>query len=381
MALAGGGGLEEPVAADLLKALGENVLEEARDEGLDGESKAPGLMCARVDVAESDTVVIEGFDTVVGESDTMGIAGEVLGGVLAVAGVLKMDVPRFAEDRRINLSQELLTVEGVADLGAEDLGQSVPRHEETRMGGLAPGFALVSQPAGGGEEMDVRMVGEIARPGVEHRQDAEFGADPLWIVGEELEGGCGLAQEQVVNGALVGACERAELGGEGEGNEVVGAGQESTAQALEPELRGAIVTLRAVSVAARVIGVVEAVTGVADEQGTAESRSAAVDDVRHGPFVGGQQAVAMGLPVDLPGTAEDLRQLDHGGDRDRWRSAALHQAVDGVSCRVPNLPSEMGVDGGSPRAGMAEVLLDEAEIDAVFQQVGGIGVALMPSSA
>jgi hypothetical protein len=227
LTLTGGGGTEEPIAADLLKALGEDMLEKTCDEGLDGESEAPGLVCARADVAEGDTAVIEGFDAVVGEGDAMDIAGEVLGGVLAVASV-----PRFAEDCRLELTQEILAVEGVADLGAEDLGEGVTRDEEAGMGRLAPGFALIGQPAGGGEEMDVGVVGEITRPGVEHRQDAEFGADPLGIVGEELEGGCGLTQEQVVDGALVRACERAELGGEGEGNKVVGAGQESIAQGV-----------------------------------------------------------------------------------------------------------------------------------------------------
>lgn len=88
------------------------------------------------------------------------------------------------------------------------------------MGRLSPGLALVGQPAGGGEEMNVGVVGEIARPGVELGQDAELGTDPLGIVGEVLKGGCSLAQEQVVDGGLVRACEGAQLGGEGEGDEV-----------------------------------------------------------------------------------------------------------------------------------------------------------------
>src|ERR1051326_5421105 len=126
------------------------------------------------------------------------------------------------------------------------------------------------------------------------------------------------------------------------------------------------------SVAARVVGVVEPFTRVADEQGAAESRGAASDDVRHCPPVGGQHAVAIGLPVVLTGAAEDLRQLDHG--EDRRRSGALHQAIDRVSCSVANLPRHMGVDGGGLKAGMAEVLLDQAQVDTVLEQMGGIGM-------
>jgi len=193
LALGGGGRAEESIAADLLKAFGEDVLEKARDEGVDGKGEMPGLLCARAGIAKGDAAVLKGFDAVVGDGDAMDIAGEVLGGVLAVASVLEMDVPGFAEDRRIDLRQEIFTVEGVSDLGAEDLGQGVPRDEEAGMSGLAPDVALVCQPACGGEDVDVGVVGEVARPGMKHRQDAELGADPLGIVGEVLEGRCGFA--------------------------------------------------------------------------------------------------------------------------------------------------------------------------------------------
>ena len=103
LTLAGGGRAEESVATDFLKAFGEDVLEKARDEGVDGKSEMSGLVCARADIAEGDVAVLKGFDAVVGEGDPMDIAGEVLCGVLAVASVLEVDVPGFAEDRRIDL--------------------------------------------------------------------------------------------------------------------------------------------------------------------------------------------------------------------------------------------------------------------------------------
>ena len=44
--MAGGSRAEESVAADLLKALGKDVLEKACDEGVDGKGKMLGLVCA-----------------------------------------------------------------------------------------------------------------------------------------------------------------------------------------------------------------------------------------------------------------------------------------------------------------------------------------------
>jgi len=126
-ALTGGGRAEESVTADLLKALRKDVLEKARDEGKDGESEASGLVSARAGIAEGDATMIEGLDAVVGDRDAMGIAGEVLGSVLPVAGVLEVYVPGFAEDGGVDVLQELLAVEGVADFGAKDRGQCVAR--------------------------------------------------------------------------------------------------------------------------------------------------------------------------------------------------------------------------------------------------------------
>jgi len=370
---AGGGGSEEPVAADLLKALGEDMLEEARDEAVDGQCEAFGLMCAGIDVAEGDAVVFEGFDAVVGQRDATDVAGEILGGVLAVSRELRLNVPGLAEDRRIDLIEQPRPVEGVADLGAEDSGECVSREQEAAVGGFAPSFAAFGQSARGDEEMDMGVVGEVASPGVKHGQDTEGGADPLRIVCEELESRCGLAQEQVVDDALVGPREGSQLGGEGEGEKVVGTRQEALVQPFEPELCGAVVALRAVAVAAGMVGEVEVSAIVAAEHRASENRSPAGKDVRHRPGVRGQHAGAKGLSIGGPGAAEDFRQLDHGGNP--WRSAALHQPVDGVSCGVANLPGEVGVDGSSAGAGVAEVLLDQSQVDTILEQMGGVGVA------
>jgi hypothetical protein len=175
---------------------------------------------------------------------------------------------------------------------------------------------------------------------VEHGEDAESGADPARVVGEVLESGGGFAQHQVVDDSLVGAGEGPQLGRQGEGDEVVGAGQETAEQTGEPAPGAVAVTLGALTVAAGVVGELEvAALLVAGEERAAEGGCAAGEDVPERPRVRGQHAGTEGPGVCLTGLADDLRQLDHGGERSR--SAPLHQAVDGVSCRLADLPGQV----------------------------------------
>ena len=87
-------GAEEAVGADLGEASGEDVLEEAANEGVHRQRQAPGLPGARVGVAEGDMAMVEAFDAVVGEGDAVDVAGEIEGGVGASAHRLTWTVQR-----------------------------------------------------------------------------------------------------------------------------------------------------------------------------------------------------------------------------------------------------------------------------------------------
>ena len=80
-----------------------------------------------------------------------------------------------------------------------------------------PCGAIGREPAGGDEEMRVRMVLHGARPGVEHREDAERPADLGAIGGEGL--GCRrrFAEEEGVDRVLMRSREGAEFAREREG--------------------------------------------------------------------------------------------------------------------------------------------------------------------
>jgi len=51
-----------------------------------------------------------------------------------------------------------------------------------------------------------------------------------------------------------------------------------------------------------------------------------------------------------------------------------HEPVDDRGGRLESRLGQLGVDHGSLGVGVAQDLLDDAEIDALFQQVGGVGM-------
>jgi hypothetical protein len=116
LATAGGGGAEEAVGADLREAHGQDVLAEAGEEGVNRQDEATGLTGARADVAEGDSFAVEGLEAVVGQGDAMDVARQVLGGVVAVAGMLEVDGPGLAEDPRIEPGEQVHALEAVAHL-------------------------------------------------------------------------------------------------------------------------------------------------------------------------------------------------------------------------------------------------------------------------
>ena len=116
-------------------------------------------------ITKSDLAVFEFEDAVVAEGDAEDIGGEIFESSLAAADRLTIDDPILLPDLRWHLWVEGSFLEGVAELGAEDLAQSLDGHQELGVFGGEP-LAIGGEAAGGDEVVDVGMVAEIAGPGL-----------------------------------------------------------------------------------------------------------------------------------------------------------------------------------------------------------------------
>jgi hypothetical protein len=121
---------------------------------------------------------------------------------------------------RGNLGIEGRFLEGVTELGAEDLAQSLNGDQELGVFGGEP-LAIGREAASGHQIVDMGMVVEIARPGLEDADEAELGTDKARVTSELLQGCRGSAEQEIVNQLLVAAGELSQRVGERKGHQEV----------------------------------------------------------------------------------------------------------------------------------------------------------------
>ena len=123
-------GAQEAVVADLLKAGGQDVLEEAAEELHRVQGHLPGSVRADAAIGEGHLAIVAGDDAMVADRHAEDIRGEVPQRLAAIARGLRMHHPVATPDRGVDQVQQALAPEDVAELGPEDDRQGLRRHEE-----------------------------------------------------------------------------------------------------------------------------------------------------------------------------------------------------------------------------------------------------------
>ena len=128
---------------------------------------------------------------------------------------------------------------------------------------LEPGPPIRMHATARNEVVQVRMVDQVAGPGMQDAHHPNLSTHKARITGKLLGGLCGSPKQQVVNALLVLAGDLAELGREGEGKQEVGNRQEQFPLQLEPVFGSFLLAFGAVTVAAGVVAVTGFVTSSA----------------------------------------------------------------------------------------------------------------------
>src|SRR5665213_1618461 len=346
------------------------MLEEAAHELVAAETAgSPGAGLA-VLVLDRDRLVVEADDAGIGQCDTEDVAGEVVKhGLFAVAPSGDVENPKLApdlvrdDDIRAFLPQQRL------ELSPYQPGESLDGNQELPARRM-PGCAVLGDPATTDQAMNMRVEDQLLRPGMQHGEHGDSAANVTRIAREfDDRRGAGLHQHGVAV-ALMGAQHLAQFGRNGDDDVEVWNRQHLRLTAFEPLSRLGGVALRTTAVAAGMIGEHLGAARLAAPDLTAERRGTAVDDVLNGAPVRWQHQRAVSREVIRREAAEHVSDLDH--DR---ASEAGHQPIEQTMQRRSGRRGEMSVDGGGGDAGMAEQALHDADVDAVLDQPGGVGVA------
>jgi hypothetical protein len=316
-----GTGTEDAAIADLAEPSRKNMLEKSTDEVDGGQgdlAEHPGFV---VPVAEADPAMVDGLDARVADGNTKEVAAQVVEDFPSGPCRAAVKNPLLLPDFRRSEVEDPLFAQGLAELPAEDDRESRQRDEKARMFRIPPG-AVGSDSAGGDQEVDVRMIKQRPGPGMKDAQDAGHGTEVGRIARELEDGGRCALHEDGVEQFLMGACQRAEIGGKSGREQVVGARQKPVPLPVEPFLGLLALALGTMTILAGVIAVVGLATAITTQEMTSEVRGTAMLEVGQDLLVTGQDARAEALPVLSCMEAEDLRQLWHGISVRRIRVAA-----------------------------------------------------------
>ena len=153
------------------------------------------------------------------------------------------------------------------------------------------------------------MVGQVASPGMQDADQAELSADNTRILGQLLCCRCRGLKEQIIEKGLVRAGERAQCGGDGEGEHEVRDRQQKILLFFQPFLGFVVLALGAMTVAAGVVAVLGLVALRAGIGLSTQGRCAALLDGAHNLPVAGEQALGILLAIGGTELAEDVSQF------------------------------------------------------------------------
>jgi len=194
------------------------------------------------------------------------------------------------------------------EFGPEDLGEGFDWEQEV-MVGREPGAVIVGQPTGRDEIVNVRMVGQVASPGVQDTDQTELSPDKTGVLGQMLCRICRGLKEQVIDKRLVTAGDWAQGGGQGECEHEVRDWQQKILLFLQPFLGYVILAFWTVAVATGMVAELKLVALRAGVELATQSWCVALLDGAHSPSVAGEKTIGVFLAVGWAVAAEDVCQI------------------------------------------------------------------------
>ena len=261
---------------------------------------------------------------------------------------------------------------------AEERAQHPHRQQEGRTRRY-PAPPVERDAAARHDHVDMRMVRHRRSPGVEHGGDADAGAEVLRVSRDRHHRLRRRAEQQIVDDRLVLHGDVCDLGGQREDDMEVADRQQVGFALGQPGARSGALALGTVPVAAAIVGNALMPAVLAGIDVTAECCRAAVLNRRHDLELGQAQVTGLGGTIAGAFSSEDIGDLERGAQAASAAGIlALHQqrqTLERTGHRADRLGGNARIERGRIKLAVPQQDLDHADIDILFQQMGGEAVA------
>jgi len=307
-------GSKEPEVTHFHKASGEHMLEETVNEFLCRERTAfelsgVGSAVLKGDLGRFHSAGVQHLDqTAIAESHPVDIGSQILERSLPVANRLAVHDPIAVPDLWRYLCEEGCCAQEMLEASAEQ-SRECPHWQEEIVARREPSLSISAQPAAWNEIMDMRMVGQIACPAMQHSHPAYLASNETRVAGQLLGGLRRGTEQRVIEEFLVSAGEEAQLCWKGEGQQKVGHWQEQFLLQVEPFLRLFLLAFWAVTIAAGIITESDLATSGASVNLASQGLCAALLNSPHSLAMTRQQALRIFLAISCTVVTKDLRQF------------------------------------------------------------------------
>ena len=301
-------GAEETIVTDLDEAFGQDMLQKPVQELFCVQGTT--FFCASLSgaVAKRDAVIFQLQDPVVANGNPENVRSQILQRIQARADRLTVHNPLLLPNVRRNTGITIRVTQRLTEFAAEHLGERSHWQEEI-VSCRSPALPIRAQATARDEIMHVRMVSQVAAPGVQHPHHPDLSTDPPWLLCQLLRGRSRCFEEQIVEQSLVRASHLIEAGWQGEGQQEVGNRQQQILLLLQPAPCIFILAFGAMAVAARVVTVLYLLTIWAAIDLSAQGCGAALFNRSHGFEVVGGHAAGILLAIGRTILAKDVCQF------------------------------------------------------------------------
>ncbi len=383
--------------ADAHEARGEYVEQEPAQELLDGKGHQTLLVAVRgVSPAERDLVTLQSDQAVIGDGHAVGIAAEITENMFwAPKGRLAIDHPvlpeqwaeecsecfGFCQKLEIPVEAQLALREGLPESGDKLATEDSPQHLDGKKEAVArgdPALVIGRETTGRNDTMQMGMMLEFLTPGMEHAEEADFGAQMAGITGDfEQRFGTG-AEQEIVDDLLVLQGQRGELPRKREDDMDVGDRQEFATPRLQPTVASGGLTLGTVPIPAGIVrdGTIPA-AGTLIPMPAQGGGAAALDGRQHFEMLAGDPATTR-FDESLSRHPDEIGHLQRrpthlfvSGRLVFLHRGSQRQGVQWTGGGAEMAVGKVQVDRGLFQIVVTEEHLDGAQVGPRFEQMSG----------